>query len=83
MKLPGVRIIGDRAFNDCKALADVEFGNKLERIGHGAFDGTALRSINIPKVRTIGNYAFYDFEQLTEVDLSEDLDTIGYEAFEE
>jgi len=37
INLPGVRIIGVRAFQDCDDLEDVEFGNKLEIIGESAF----------------------------------------------
>jgi hypothetical protein len=82
INLTGVKVIGASAFNNCEELADVDFGEKLETIGQGAFCHTALRRINLPKVRTIGDCAFGACEQLTDVELSEDLETIGSEAFD-
>src|SRR6056300_1331445 len=43
IKLPGVRVIEEYAFAACTSLADIEFGDKLERIGIWACTGTALR----------------------------------------
>ena len=37
IKLSGVRVIGEFAFDNCTALEDVEFGDKLETIGEYAF----------------------------------------------
>jgi hypothetical protein len=37
IKLPGVRIVEKGAFFNCKALSDVEFGDKLETIGEAVF----------------------------------------------
>jgi hypothetical protein len=79
--LPGVRVIEEAAFWHSEALADVEFGDKLETIGNDAFSGTKLTSIKLPKVRVIGGGAFLGCEQLTEVKLSEDLETIEDRAF--
>ena len=81
IKLSGVRVVGDFAFNCCYALTDVEFGETLDTIGDCAFGWTSLRNIKIPRVRVIGGGAFQNCERLTEVELSEDLQTTGYSAF--
>jgi hypothetical protein len=83
IKLTGVRVIEKFAFVNCTALAGVEFGDKLETIGDGAFAGTALRNIKIPKVRSIANGAFAECKQLTDAELlSKDIETIEGYAFE-
>ena len=81
IKLLGVRVIESSAFMDCRALEDVEFGNKLDKIGSDAFTRTSLRSIKLPKIRAI-EAAFAHCEQLTEVDLPEDLEGIGSGVFQ-
>jgi hypothetical protein len=83
IKLPGVRVIESSAFMDCRALEDVEFGNKLDKIGSSAFRRcTSIRRIKIPKVRQIKAHAFANCEQLTEAELSEDLEEIGWAVFD-
>jgi hypothetical protein len=81
IKLPGVRVIGQKAFNSCAALEDVEFGDKLETIGDNSFVCTSLRSIKIPKIRVIEFAAFYSCKKLRDVELSKDLEIIGGHAF--
>ena len=82
IKLTGVRIIGYEAFQYCESLENVEFGDKLESIGGGAFQGcTPLRIVKLHTVRIIGIRAFAECKQLTEVELSEDLEFIGGDAF--
>ena len=81
IKLTGVRVIEKDAFCRCTALEDVEFGNKLDKIGSDAFTRTSLRSIKLPKIRAI-EAAFAHCEQLTEVDLPEDLEGIGSGVFQ-
>jgi hypothetical protein len=74
IKLPGVMEIEYRAFFNCAALTDVEFGNKLETIEGSAFSGyISLQNIKIPTVRTINLGAFGFCKQLVE--------TIGHHAF--
>src|SRR6056300_452598 len=58
IKLPGVRDIGNGAFDNSTSLTDVEFGNKLARIREHAFAYTNLGSIRLPKVRFIQSRAF-------------------------
>ncbi|KAK1734987.1 hypothetical protein QTG54_014447 [Skeletonema marinoi] len=49
INLPSVKIVKHYAFNYGKALTDVKFGNKLERIERRAFiDCRSLRRITIP-----------------------------------
>ena len=81
IKLAGVRVIEMEAFYECTALENVEFGDKLETIGFGAFSFTSLRNIKLPKIRVIEHCAFAGCEQLTYVKLSGDLETIGHGAF--
>ncbi len=82
IKLPGVRVIGESAFDACTALEDVEFGDKLETIEDHAFNQSSLRTIKIPRVRDIGYAAFWGCQQLTDVDLSEDLESMVGSVFE-
>jgi hypothetical protein len=80
IKLPGVKEVGYLAFNNCTALTDVEFGDKLETIRGSAFVGCSLQKIKIPTVRTIEQGAFADCKQLTDVELP-DIEIIGQHAF--
>jgi hypothetical protein len=78
INLSGVRVIKRGAFWGCRALEDVEFGNKLDTIGFEAFRSTALRNVKLTKVRIIETCAFWGCRQLTEVELlSKDLEGIG------
>ncbi len=79
--MAGVRIIEKMAFACCIVLKNVDFGDKLETIGFGAFSFTSLRNIKLPKIRVIENFAFAGCEQLKEVKLSEDLERIGERPF--
>ncbi len=82
INLSSVRVMeAGWTFRYCSSLEDVEFGDKLDTIGHSAFHATSLRTIKTPKVRTIGDYTFFNCEQLTEADFSKDLERIGEAAF--
>ena len=81
IKLLGVREIGNGAFNGCYALSDVEFGDRLEIIGHYAFFKCSLRSIKMQSVRSIAASAFGYCNQLTDVEFGIDLEGIGTESF--
>jgi uncharacterized membrane protein YgcG len=49
ISLPSARIVGEYAFNTCRALVDAKFGSNLERFEEGAFAGcTSLERIIIP-----------------------------------
>jgi hypothetical protein len=80
IKLPGVKEVGYIAFDNCTALTDVEFGDKLETIRGNAFVGCSLQKIKMPSVRTIEQGAFADCEQLTDVELPA-VERIGEFAF--
>ena len=71
INMPSVRRFGGYAFQNCYALTDVVFGEKMERIEEGVFHGcTALRKISIPLKcgLIIGNYAFKFCSNLSRVD---------------
>eukprot|EP00984_Skeletonema_dohrnii_P024641 scaffold13789_cov143-Skeletonema_dohrnii-CCMP3373.AAC.3 len=60
---------------------DVEFDDKLERIGVNTFvDCRSLRKIKLPSVRTIGNGSFSGCKQLADVELP-DVERIYKYAF--
>ena len=78
-----MREIGERAFDLCLALSDVEFGDRLETIGDHAFAFcNSLGSIKIPSVRTVQTGAFSYCKRLTDVEFGVDLETIGFNSFD-
>ncbi len=79
--MPGVTVVGVRAFNNCEALTDVECG-KLEIIKRAAFeDCHSLRSINLPSARIVGELAFFGCTALTDVKFGRKLDRLETRAF--
>ena len=60
--MPGVEVIQDQAFHSCENLKSVAFGDKLYKIGQGAFsDCYELTELYLPaSVEFIYNYAFED-----------------------
>eukprot|EP00984_Skeletonema_dohrnii_P035500 scaffold35344_cov155-Skeletonema_dohrnii-CCMP3373.AAC.1 len=79
--MPGVEVVENEAFADCKALAIVEC-DKLERIGRKAFHRCkSLRSINLPSAKTVGSFVFCDCHALTNVVFGKELELIGQWAF--
>eukprot|EP00985_Skeletonema_marinoi_P003272 scaffold1368_cov72-Skeletonema_marinoi.AAC.4 len=50
---------GEQAFYGCTSLTDVEFGDKLEIIGSGAFCHCPIKCIKIPTLRIIEAGANY------------------------
>ncbi len=77
INLSGVEHIKQHAFDNCTALEEVEFGEKLKFIDQQAFRRCSLRKIKLPKVLIIQDYAFSECRQLTDVEFSEDLEAIG------
>ncbi|EJK52998.1 hypothetical protein THAOC_27641 [Thalassiosira oceanica] len=76
--------LGYGAFSACTNLTEVKFGEGLEIIRDGAFQGcTALRSVTIPSsVTKLGNYAFDTCRNLAVVQFSDGvLQAIGDNAF--
>eukprot|EP00984_Skeletonema_dohrnii_P014587 scaffold6144_cov142-Skeletonema_dohrnii-CCMP3373.AAC.3 len=79
--MPGVEVVQEDAFIDCKALTDVECG-KLERIEIGAFQRCkSLRSIDLPSAKIVKGYAFHTCEALTDVKFGSELERIENLAF--
>lgn len=77
-----VESIGEKAFLNCWALADVELGTGVTSIGYDAFGfAKALETISIPdSVTTIGAEAFAR-GALTEINIGKNVTVIGDGAF--
>ena len=67
----GVKVIGDRAFNLCRSLTNINIPNSVTTIGYSAFGWCeSLTNINIPNsVTTIGDSAFWNCD-LTNINVS-------------
>ena len=80
----GVTSIGDRAFYNCTAVTEVDFGATVESIGSYAFRGCeALTSVTIPSsVKDIKASAFRLCSNLTSVTVMGNAPTLGSSAFE-
>jgi len=78
---PGITVIGADTFKDCDNLKTVNFGSKVDTIGHTAFLGcSGLTSIDLSYVRTLGDQAFKGCENLKQVTL-DTLTSMGKGAF--
>lgn len=66
---PGVRVIGDYAFSECKKLQEVFFPDGLCTIGARAFyNCRTLREVILPEsLHTIGESAFWECKTLKEI----------------
>ncbi len=73
INLPSAEIVEELTFDKCKALTDVKFGNKLERIDGGAFRNCSLERITIPLKDGIftDDNIFQACQDLSHVDLVE------------
>ena len=79
--MPGVEVVEDEAFYECKALIYVEC-DKLEIIRYGAFnDCESLRDINLLSAMIVERDAFYNCEALTEIKFGSKLERIEECAF--
>lgn len=80
----GLRIIGQRAFQDCVNLNHVDIPPSVWKIRGGAFVGCVnLLDIIIPEgVRNILSFTFAGCANLTTVRLPESIDTLGYRVFD-
>ena len=81
VKLSGVWGIGERAFCNCIALSDVEFGDRLETIGMQAFSCCSLRSIKMPSVRRVRAGAFCHCSHLMKVEFGSGFKRFGWLSF--
>ena len=79
----GVKVIGNRAFNLCRSLTNINIPNSVTTIGYSAFwDCKFLTNINIPNsVTTIGNSAFAFCDSLTSINIPNSVTTIGNWGF--
>ena len=81
--MPGVKIVGESAFEGCRALTDMKF-DKLEIIEIEAFCSCySLMSINLPTARIVEGAAFQYCTALTDVKFGSKLEIIGVDAFTE
>lgn len=82
-KHPDTKVIGERAFQDCKSLISVQLPCSLNKIGADAFSGCArLEEITIPNgVTFIGNNAFNSCGSLKTISIPASVETIEYFAF--
>ncbi len=58
--------IGIHAFFGCTSLSSVDFGG-LTEIANAAFEGTALKTLDLSKIDTVGEYAFRNCKALEKV----------------
>ena len=71
-------MIEAEVFLGCKDLKEVQFSERLERIGVNAFAGSGVQDVVLPKsVRNVGAHAFMDCKRLRNVQLNEGLDVLG------
>jgi hypothetical protein len=79
----GVKVIGDRAFDNCTALKSLTLPEGLEKIEERAFYGCeSLTELVVPEgVTEIGTNAFGMCTHLTKLTLPSTLDSIGATAF--
>ena len=79
----GVKVIGNRAFNLCRSLTNINIPNSVTMIGDSAFWGCkSFTNINIPNsVTTIGDSAFAFCDSLTSINIPNSVTIIGDSAF--
>ena len=74
--------IGNRAFDNCTALANITWSNSLLSIGVQAFQACAFTNLVLPdSITTINQGAFAACNTLTSVILPNSLTTLGYGVF--
>lgn len=75
--------ISDHLFDGCSSLKDVVFGHGLDRIGNGAFKGTAVVSVQLPySLSSIGYEAFSECTGLEHLTILAHHVSIGDRAFD-
>lgn len=74
--------IGERAFEGCESLTDIEFPASLKTIESFAFTDSGLTEVKITgSVTEIGEYAFAGCANLTDVTIGKEVEFIGAYAF--
>ena len=79
----GLKLVGIRAFEECKSLKSITFPKGFEQICRSAFDKcSALKEIVLPEgTKIIDEYAFSNCTGLKSVTAPDSLITIGANAF--
>ena len=79
----GLRTIGNKAFDGCQSLSEIEIPSSVESLGEGAFDGCyELNKVTLHDgLKTIGKEAFQYCRKLGTIALPNTLTTIGYSTF--
>ena len=75
-----IKTIPDGAFRNCEKLISV-VAPGCDKIGAGAYEGSAVRTLDLSNVKTLGDRAFADCTDLTTVIFGENLSSIGVDAF--
>ena len=82
--IPSAEYIGDYAFSGCEFIDRAVYSDKLEYIGKGSYNKTAITEIVIPSgVTEIPDYAFNQCESLVSVTMLGKVTSIGSFAFNE
>ncbi len=76
----GPRTLPDFLFRQCR-LEEVVLPERMDTIGVGAFEYSALRSVQLPEVVVVGGWAFNHCEQLAEVRFPHHLVELGQNVF--
>lgn len=70
------------AFSKCVSLVTINWPEKLEKIGSGAFRGTGITSVVLPgSVKDIGGDCFMDCVGITSITLPSSVENIGSACF--
>ena len=83
LHIPATAAIGNKAFDKCLSLVEVEFADGFRTLGSSLFTGcTALANVILPEsVTTIGSQTFYGCTALQNIELPEGLEDLGQGAF--
>ena len=76
----GTLTLPDYAFRNCR-LETIVLPERMDTIGIGAFEISALRSIRIPEESVVTGWAFNRCEQLTQVEFPQYLVELGQDNF--
>lgn len=78
-----IKVIGSKAFEDCKDIVEVRMTDSVEIIEDNAFTGCGnLQTVHFTdKVKRIGSFAFSECSCLKEIIFPETVETIGAYAF--
>ena len=75
-------IVGEQAFDNCRALTSITLPGSLTLFGHGAFSATGIVSVTLPgSLVHVYDYAFSHCNALTFLALPDSLTSIGKSSF--